>query len=32
MKSEGLDNWDFSVNKAFDIREQLKLKFAADFF
>ena len=32
MKSEGLDNWDFSVNKAFDITEQMKLRFAADFF
>jgi hypothetical protein len=32
MKSEGLDNWDFSVNKGFDITEQMKLRFAADFF
>jgi hypothetical protein len=32
MKSEGLDNWDFSLNKAFDITEHMKLKFAADFF
>jgi hypothetical protein len=32
IKSEGLDNWDFSVNKSFDITEQMKLRFASDFF
>ena len=32
VKSQGQDNWDFSVNKAFDITEQMKLRFAADIF
>jgi hypothetical protein len=32
MKSQGLDNFDFSINKGFDITEQVKLKFAAEVF
>jgi hypothetical protein len=32
MKSQGLDNWDFSINKSFDITEQAKLKFATEVF
>ena len=32
MKSQGLDNFDFSLNKSFDLIEQMKLKFATEIF
>jgi hypothetical protein len=32
MKSQGLDNWDFSISKMFDITERMKLKFTSDIF